>query len=101
MPLPRWLAGVTDSAHGTHAQFGHSRQKKRCMLNLTVDGSLGEWCLTKHSQMQPGYVSIFLRGSSCMVKNEGKGRKMTGFKRDQKIVVLMDILKPSQTSMVE
>ena len=27
-----------------------------------------------------------------MVKNEGKGRKMTGFQRHQKIVVLMDIL---------
>ena len=34
-----------------------------------------------------------------MVKNEGKGRKMTGFQRQQKIVVSMDILKPSQTSM--
>ena len=42
-----------------------------------------------------------LGGSSCMVKNEGKGRKMTGFQRHQKIVVLMDILKPSQTSMAE
>ena len=37
--------------------------------------------------------------SSCMVKNEGKGRKMTGFQRHQKIVVLMDISKSSQTSM--
>ena len=34
-----------------------------------------------------------LGGSSCMVKNEGKGRKMTGFQRHQKIVVLMDISK--------
>ena len=42
-----------------------------------------------------------LGGSSCMVKNKGKGRKMTGFQRHQKIVVLMDILKPSQTSMAE
>ena len=32
-----------------------------------------------------------------MVKNEGKGRKMTGFQRHQKIVVLMDILKPAET----
>ena len=40
-----------------------------------------------------------LGGSSCMVKNEGKGRKMTGFQRHQKIVVLMDISKLSQTSM--
>ena len=43
----------------------------------------------------------YLGGSSCMVKNEGKGRKMTGFQRHQKIVVLMDILKPSQTTMAE
>ena len=42
-----------------------------------------------------------LGGSSCMVKNEGKGRKMTGFQMHQKIVVLMDILKLSQTSMAE
>ena len=42
-----------------------------------------------------------LGGSSCMVKNEGKGRNMTGFQRHQKTVVLMDILKPSQTSMAE
>ena len=42
-----------------------------------------------------------LGGSSCMVKNEGKGREMTGFQRHQKIVVLMDILKPSQTSPAE
>ena len=46
-------------------------------------------------------VGVVLGGSSCMVKNEGKGRKMTGFQRHQKIVVLMDILKPSQTSMAE
>ena len=46
-------------------------------------------------------TNTFLGGSSCMVKNEGKGRKMTGFQRHQKIVVLMDILKPSQTSMAE
>ena len=42
-----------------------------------------------------------LGGSSCMVKNEGKGRKMTGFQRHQKKVVLKDMLKPSQTSMAE
>ena len=42
-----------------------------------------------------------LGGSSCMVKNEGKGRKMTGFQRHQKIVFLMDISKPSQTSMAK
>ena len=36
-----------------------------------------------------------------MVENEGKGRKMTGFQRHKKIVVLIDILKPSQTSMAE
>ena len=40
-----------------------------------------------------------LGSSSCIVKNEGKGSKMTGFQRHQKIVTLMDILKPSQTSM--
>ena len=42
-----------------------------------------------------------LGGSSCMVKNEGKGRKMTGFQRHRKIVVLLDIIKASQTSMVD
>ena len=42
-----------------------------------------------------------LGGSSCMVKNEGKGRKMTGFQRQRKIVVLLDILKSSQTSMAD
>ena len=40
-----------------------------------------------------------LGGSSCMVKDGGKGRKMTGFQRHQKIVVLMDILNLSQTNM--
>ena len=42
-----------------------------------------------------------LGGSSCMVKNEGKGRKMTGLQRHRKIVVLLDILKASQTSMAD
>ena len=28
-----------------------------------------------------------------MIKNEGKGRKMTGFQRHQKIIALMDIFK--------
>ena len=42
-----------------------------------------------------------LGGSSCMVKNEGKGRKMTGFQRHRKIVVLLDILKASQTSTAD
>ena len=46
---------------------------------------------------QPSYLG----GSRCMVKNEGKGRKMTGFQRHQKIFVLMDFLEPSQTSMAE
>ena len=36
-----------------------------------------------------------------MVKKEGKGRKMTGFQRHRKIVVLLDIIKPSQTSMAD
>ena len=36
-----------------------------------------------------------------MVKNDGKGRKMTGFKRQKEIVVLMAISKPSQTSMAK
>ena len=36
-----------------------------------------------------------------MVKDDEKGRKMTGFQRHQKIVVLVDILKRSQTSMAE
>ena len=36
-----------------------------------------------------------------MVKNDEKGRKMTGFKRQKKIVVLMAISKPSQTSMTK
>ena len=36
-----------------------------------------------------------------MVKNEGKGRKMTCFQRHPKIVVLTDISKPSQTSMAK
>ena len=42
-----------------------------------------------------------LGGSNCMVKNEGKGRKMTGFQRQRKIVVLLDIIKASQTSMAD
>ena len=46
-------------------------------------------------------VRPVLGGSSCMVKNEGKGRKMTGFQRHRKIVVLLDILKASQTSMAD
>ena len=46
-------------------------------------------------------VSYNLGGTSCMVKNEGKGRKMTGFGRHRKIVVLLDIIKASQTSMVD
>ena len=47
------------------------------------------------------YKTSALGGSSCMVKNEGKGRKMTGFQRHQKKVVLMDILKASQASMAD
>ena len=42
-----------------------------------------------------------LGGSSCMVKNDGKGRKMTGFQRHQIIIVLMDISGPSRTSMAK
>ena len=42
-----------------------------------------------------------LGGSICMVKKDGKGGKMTGFKRQKKIVVLMAISKPSQTSMAK
>ena len=44
---------------------------------------------------------LLLGGSSCMVKNDGKGRKMTGFQRQQIIVVLMDISGPSRTSMAK
>ena len=36
-----------------------------------------------------------------MVKNEGKGRKMTGVQRHRKIDVLLDIIKASQTSMAD
>ena len=46
-------------------------------------------------------AAMLLGGSSCMVKKYGKGRKMTGFQRHKKIVVLMDISKPSQTSMAK
>ena len=59
----------------------------------------GPGCLTITGV--PSLVPSVLGGSSCMVKTEGKGRKMTGFQRHQKIVVLMDTLKPSQTSMAE
>ena len=65
-------------------------------------------CVHRHSgyvvavpALQKGLLAKGLGGSSCMVKNEGKGRKMTGFERHQKIVVLMDISKPSQTSMAK
>ena len=51
--------------------------------------------------LKPEINCSHLGGSSCMVKNKGKCRKMTGFQRHQKRVVLMDILKPSQTSMAE
>ena len=47
------------------------------------------------------WYGFFLGGSSCMVKNEGKGRKMTGFQRHRKIVVLLDITKASQTNMAD
>ena len=36
-----------------------------------------------------------------MVKNDRKGRKMKGFKRQQIIIVLMDISGPSRTSMAK
>ena len=45
--------------------------------------------------------SIHLGGSSCMVKNDGKGRKMTGFQSQKIIVVLMDISGPSRTRMAK
>ena len=48
-----------------------------------------------------GGKSHDLGGSSCMVKNEGKGGKMTGFQRQRKTVVLLDIIKASQTSMAD
>ena len=57
--------------------------------------------LDLHVVYTQGPVNPVLGGSSCMVKNEGKGRKMTGFQRHQRMVVLMDILRPSQTSMAE
>ena len=38
-------------------------------------------------------MAAYLGGSSCMGKNGGKGRKMTGFQRHRKIVVLLDIFK--------
>ena len=42
-----------------------------------------------------------LGGSSCRVKNDRKGRKMTGFKKHQIIIILMDISGPSRTSTVK
>ena len=56
---------------------------------------------TEHDSYSLPLIDSILGGSSCMVKNEGKGRKMTGFQRHRKIVVLLDIIKPSQTSMAD
>ena len=42
-----------------------------------------------------------LGGSSCRVKNDRKGRKMTGFKKHQMIIILMDISGPSRTNTVK
>ena len=56
---------------------------------LEIDHTLGQkgrFLICEFSQ-----VCKHLGGSSCMVKNEGTGRKMTGFQRHQKIVVLMDV----------
>ena len=58
-------------------------------------------CFLLFCASRPPAAAPHLGVSSCMVKNEGKGRKMTSFQRHKKIVVLMDILKPSQTSMAE
>ena len=44
-------------------------------------------------------IMAVLGGSSCMVKNDRKGRKMTSFKRQQIIIVLLDISEPLRTSM--
>ena len=46
-------------------------------------------------------VPLHLGGSSGMVKNDRKGRKMTGFKRQEIIIILMDISEPSRTSMAK
>ena len=72
--------------------------------NCRIDYTSGRTSTTGKKRSMKTYLRIDLEdlgGSSCMVKNEEKGRKMTGFQRHQKIVVLMDILKPSQTSVAE
>ena len=63
-------------------------------------GARSTMCLAGRHQGNGKAENTGLGGSSCMVKNEGKGRKMTGFQRHRKIVVLLDIIKASQTSMV-
>ena len=51
------------------------------------------------NQDQPG--SQGLGGSSCRVEIDRKGREMTGFRKHQIIIVLMDISGPSRTSMAK
>ena len=58
------------------------------------------------SAMQPSTCVLteannYLGSSSCMVKNHGKGRKMTGFQRQEIIIVLMEISEMSRTSMAK
>ena len=58
-------------------------------------------CGIQPTALSAARTSDNLGGSSYRVKNDRKGRKMTGLKRQQRVIVLMDISAPSQTSMAK
>ena len=84
------IAFVKHALTNQDALYGEARKCGRLARPGTI---------TSFAYRKVNITAHVLGGSSCMVKNEGKGRKMTGFQRHKKPVVLMDISKPSQTSM--
>ena len=82
----RRIFTVLDLKHGYH--------------QMPLHGDSGA-CTLMSTPLGPMQWKVVLGGSSCMVKNDGKCRKMTGFQRQQIIVVLMDISVLSRTSMAK
>ena len=79
----------------------HSEWASPCFV--VPKEAAGEWRLVvdywgPNAQAQH---DSYLGASSSWVKNDRKGRKITGFKRQQITIVLMDTSGPSRTSMAK
>ena len=80
-----WCHGVVVTK-GWKARTDNKWAVYRGVRELSIGDGVREYGIGRHKV-------YCLGGSSCTVKNEGKGRKMTGFQRHRKIVVLLDIRK--------